>query len=366
MTTRSPCASDFFRREALEFPKYTLHEPAAPVRLHQNEMLLLTADERREFLAELSRQMESGDAINTYPSLSPIALIQAFAQSLDVPEDCLEVTAGSSQALTLIAEGLFAPGRKIAVTSPSFSLYAHLVRLYGAEVVDIPLDENFEFSPQSMFSEQVMNADVAIICSPNNPTGTALSHQALLEFAEKFPGVVVIDEAYFEFFEARGETSCVKLATTRPNVIVLRTLSKAWSAAGLRVGAMIACPEVISVFRALKPPYSIAWPSEILAGFILSQKKAETRKKVAQTISMVDDLNALLRGCSGVEMLTESRANFVFFRTLRGDALEQALNREGFLIRRYASGRLANCVRISMPPFEKLDSLKNSLREVLQ
>ncbi|NBW82918.1 histidinol-phosphate aminotransferase family protein, partial [bacterium] len=273
---------------------------------------------------------------------------------------------GSSQALTLLAEALFAPGRKIAITSPSFSLYAHLVRLYGAEVIDIPLDENFEFSAQTLFSEQVMNAHVAMICSPNNPTGTALSHQSLLEFADRFAGVVVVDEAYFEFLEARGETSCVKFATTRPNVIVLRTLSKAWSAAGLRVGAMIGCPEVISVFRALKPPYSIAWPSEVLASFVLSQKVAETRKKVALTVSMVDELQALLRRCSGVELLSESRANFVFFRTLRADLLEQTLNREGFLIRRYTGGRLTNCVRISMPPAEKLDSLKNSLREVLQ
>ncbi|MFZ9519276.1 MAG: pyridoxal phosphate-dependent aminotransferase [Silvanigrellaceae bacterium] len=366
MNRSSPTASVFFRREALEFPKYTLNEPDAPVRLHQNEMLALTPDERGEFLAELARRMESGNAFNTYPSLSPSELIRAFAGTLSVPQDCIEVTAGSSQALTLLAEGLFAPGRKIAITSPSFSLYAHLVRLYGAEPVDIPLDDNFEFSPQALFSDKVMGSQVAIICSPNNPTGTALSHRALLEFADKFSGVIVIDEAYFEFFEARGEISCAGFATKRPNVIVLRTLSKAWSAAGLRVGAMIACPEVISVFRALKPPYSIAWPSEVLATFVLSQKKEETRKKVEQVISMVDDVQALLRGFSGVELLTDSRANFVFFRTNDADALEEVMNRNGFLIRRYTSGRLANCVRISMPPLEMLDSLKNCLREVLQ
>ncbi|MEN9810472.1 MAG: histidinol-phosphate aminotransferase [Pseudomonadota bacterium] len=357
--------NELFRAEALSFPKYALNEPPARTRLHQNEMLLLTQSEREELIAVLARSAENGFAINTYPSLQPERLLSAFARSLDVSPENIEVTAGSSQALTLLAESLFASGRRVAITSPSFSLYAHLARLYGSEVTPIELDENFEFSPRSLFSAQVLDSDVAIICSPNNPTGTTMSYETILEFADQFKGVLVVDEAYFEFFAPQGGVSCVGLATQRNNVIVLRTMSKAWAGAGLRVGAMVAHRDVISIFSALKPPYSIAWPSEIMAAYLLSEKVKETQSRVQTTIAQVGDLQTLLKSFPAVECLADSRANFVFFRTTQAAQLEDALVRKGFLIRRYTGGRLNDCVRISMPPSEQFECLKTSLSEVL-
>ncbi|MEY3901287.1 MAG: histidinol-phosphate aminotransferase [Pseudomonadota bacterium] len=356
---------ELFRAEALSFPKYALNEPPARTRLHQNEMLLLTQSEREELISVLARSAENSSAINTYPSLQPERLLAAFAHSLNVSTDNIEVTAGSSQALTLLAEALFAAGRRVAITAPSFSLYAHLARLYGSDVTPIDLDENFEFSPRNLFSAQVLESDVAIICSPNNPTGTTLSYETILEFADQFKGVLVVDEAYFEFFAPQGGVSCVGLATQRNNVIVLRTMSKAWAGAGLRVGAMVAHRDVISIFSALKPPYSIAWPSEVMAAYLLSEKAEETAVRVQTTISQLDELQAALKGLRAVECLADSKANFVFFKTSQAARLEDSLVRKGFLIRRYSGGRLNDCVRISMPPSEYFESLKTSLLEVL-
>lgn len=356
---------ELFRAEALSFPKYALNEPPARTRLHQNEMLLLTQSEREELISVLARSAENGSAINTYPSLQPERLLTAFARSLNVSPDNIEVTAGSSQALTLLAEALFAAGRRVAITAPSFSLYAHLARLYGSDVTPIDLDENFEFSPRNLFSAQVLESDVAIICSPNNPTGTTLSYETILEFADQFKGVLVVDEAYFEFFAPRGGVSCVGLATHRNNVIVLRTMSKAWAGAGLRVGAMVAHRDVMSIFSALKPPYSIAWPSEVMAAYLLSEKAEETAVRVQTTISQLDELQAALKGLGAVECLADSKANFVFFKTSQAARLEDSLVQKGFLIRRYSGGRLNDCVRISMPPSEYFESLKTSLLEVL-
>lgn len=357
--------NELFRAEALSFPKYALNEPPARTRLHQNEMLLLSQSERNELISVLARSAENSAAINTYPSLQPERLLSAFARSLDVSPENIEVTAGSSQALTLLAEALFASGRRVAITAPSFSLYAHLARLYGSAVTPIELDENFEFSPRSLFCAQVLDSDVAIICSPNNPTGTTLSYETILEFADQFKGVLVVDEAYFEFFAPRGGVSCVELATQRNNVIVLRTMSKAWAGAGLRVGAMVAHRDVISLFSALKPPYSIAWPSEVMAAYLLSEKVQETAARVQTTIAQVNELQALIKGFPAVECLADSKANFVFFKTSRAARLEEELVRKGFLIRRYSGGRLNDCVRISMPPSEQIECLKNSLSEVL-
>lgn len=365
MSEKAASLQELFRPEALNFPKYSLNEPSAQNRLHQNEMLSLTPADREELLAELGRRMLQTDAFNTYPSLEPIQLMTAFAAALNIQPENIEVTSGSSQALTLIAEAFFAPQRKVAITSPSFSLYAHLARLYGSSVVDIALDEAFEFAPSALFSEDVLGCQVAILCTPNNPTGTALTFETIVEFADAFKGMVIIDEAYFEFFAVQGGHSCVEWAASRRNVLVLRTLSKAWAAAGLRVGAMVGHPEVISIFRALKPPYSVAWPSEVLASFILNSKQEVTSQRVAQTVEQVAALQTLLRGCSAVECLAESKANFVFFRTPRAELVEQELHKLSFLIRRYSAGRLQNCVRISMPPQEYFELLKTSLRKVL-
>jgi histidinol-phosphate aminotransferase len=354
-----------FRPEALNFPKYTLNEPSALTRLHQNEILLLDESDRLELADELRRRIKFSEAFNTYPSLEPAELLNAFAQSLNVMPENIEVTAGSSQALTLIAEALFGPQRKIAITAPSFSLYAHLAALYGSSVVGISLGENFEYSPAALFSQEVLDAQVAILCTPNNPTGTALSFETITEFARVFRGVVVVDEAYFEFFAAQNGQSCVQWAAGRKNVIVLRTLSKAWAAAGLRVGAMVGHKDVISLFRALKAPYSIAWPSEVLAAYILTRKQSVTQERVSQTVRQVAELEACLRTCGGIDVLASSKANFVFFRTGRAAELENTLGASGFLVRRYSSGRLENCVRISMPPADRFDLLKTELRKVL-
>jgi histidinol-phosphate aminotransferase len=354
-----------FRPEAIRFPKYTLNEPLGLTRLHQNEMLLLDESDRTELADELRFRMQSSEAFNTYPSLQSDELLNAFAQSLNVPFENIEVTAGSSQALTLIAEALFGPHRTVAITTPSFSLYAHLAALYGSPVVPVSLDEKFEYSAAALFSEQVLNAQAAILCTPNNPTGTTLSFETIVEFAGTFKGVVVIDEAYFEFFAAQGGKSCVQWAIGRKNVIVLRTLSKAWAAAGLRVGAMVAHKDVISLFRALKAPYSIAWPSEVLAAFILSKKQAVTHERVKQTVQQVAEIEQCLRTLGGIETLSNSKANFVFFKTERAAELEKTLAASGFLIRRYSSGRLENCVRISMPHAESFEHLKSELRKVL-
>lgn len=357
--------SELYRTEALNFPKYSLNERADLLRLHQNEMLILSDADREELVAALSRAIKGTNAFNTYPSLNPRSLVEAFATTLEVNPENIEVTAGSSQALTLIAEALFGPGRTVAITAPSFSLYAHLAHLYGSSVVDISLDENFEFSAQALFSDAVLKSNVAILCSPNNPTGTVLSYDTILEFADQFKGVVIVDEAYFEFFAEQGAKSSIPLATQRNNVIVLRTLSKAWAAAGLRLGAMVGHPDVIALFRALKPPYSIAWPSEVLGTFVLNEKKTVTAARVNRTVQQVKELQEFLKKHSGVEKCAQSCANFVFIQTSRAEKVEQQLSEAGFLIRRYSSGRLSNCVRISMPPTEQFENLKSILTEVL-
>jgi histidinol-phosphate aminotransferase len=366
MNASSNRMRELFRKEALAFPRYTLKENDTGIRLHQNETLGLSAEERTEFAQVLARALEKSESVNIYPSLEPTRLLQAYAATVDVPAENIEVTSGSSQALTLLAEALFEPGRKVAITSPSFSLYKHLVHLYGATAVDIELDSSFNFDPAKLFSKEVLDCQVAVLCSPNNPTGTLCSPELILKFAEHFRGMLVVDEAYIEFTRNPEQQSFVKQALQRENVVVLRTLSKAWAAAGLRVGAMISHRENISLFRSLKPPYSIAWPSEILACHILENKQQLTRTRIARTAESRDVLKRLLSECTQVETQSDSQANFVFITTPKASELESVLLEQGFIVRRYSAGRLAQAVRISMPPDSEFERLKTVLLEVLR
>lgn len=365
MILEGDCLKSLFRSEALAFPKYTLGEPSHGIRLHQNETLGLDVAEREEFAQVLADAVRNNEAINTYPSLEPSRLLRAYAATLDVPVSHLEVTSGSSQALTLIAEALFGAGRTVALTAPSFSLYGSLARLHGSSVCEIALDAHFRFTRDSFFRKEVLESQVALVCSPNNPTGTVCPSELLMEFIENYHGVLVIDEAYIEFCRESSVRSFVQEAMRRKNVIVLRTLSKAWGLAGLRVGALVACPEVISVFRALKPPYSIAWPSEVLAAFVLENKKNAVAMRIGSVIEQRNELAEILSQSPKVELLTESQANFVFFNSSDPAELEKNCLAEGFIVRRYSAGRLARAVRISMPPAEKFPHLKDVLKGIL-
>lgn len=349
-----------FREEALAFPAYTLSENSESVRLHQNESHFLSDSDRSELAEIFANSLRVSGGISQYPSLVSERLVSAYAQNLGVPTKNIEVTAGSSQALTLIAEAFFGVGRRVAITQPSFSLYANLTRLYSAEVEPIVLDENFEFTKESLFNEEVLTADAVILCSPNNPTGTVCKREYILEFADQCKGVLIVDEAYIEFADNPAQQSFIEEAVRRPNVIVLRTLSKAWAAAGLRVGCIVAHEHIIRIMRALKPPYSIAWPSEILATHVLEKKNDHIQKAALEVRHQRDALCRLLVKCESVSFVSRSQANFVFFLTSKAEQIERLFNEQGYLIRRYKGERLGHAVRISMPPvshFEQIQTL---------
>lgn len=354
-----------FRKEALAFPAYLLSEQPNCIRLHQNESHFLSDADRVELAEVLTAALRRPGGVNHYPALLSERLLNAYARHLGVLPDQIEVTAGSSQALTLIAEAFFGSERRVALTQPSFSLYASLAGLYSTQVTEICLNEHYEFCAENLLNDRVLSADVAIICSPNNPTGTLCDVKLIVEFADRFRGVLVVDEAYIEFANQSDKQSFICEAVQRENVIVLRTLSKAWAAAGLRVGGLISNREIIRVMRALKPPYSIAWPSEILATHLLENKGERVGSEVVRVRQRRDALASVLRECSNVSFVSDSQANFVFFKTRLADALENQMKEAGFIIRRYKSETLQHCVRISIPPESDFEHVVEIIRRTL-
>lgn len=336
----------FFTAAALGAHEYTLVEPLGAARLHQNEGAPLPAERPQEIADVVARALREERSLHCYPSLRSARLYAAYARFLGVDEKKLEVTAGSSMGLSLLSQGCFAPGRTVAIVQPSFSIYEHYARLQGCSVVEIPLDANMAYVKEALLAPNVLDADVVIVCTPNNPTGTLLPSSWVRELCDKARGLVVVDEAYIEF--APEAESLAPDAQQRSNLVVLRTLSKAWGLAGLRLGALVSSEANVAVFRALKPPYAFSFLSEVVGAHVLEHWGDILAERVAYTKGVRDHFAAALKA-HGVELF-DSHANFVCFRHPAVHDWERILREEeSILIRVYGrTGPLANVARVSV------------------
>jgi histidinol-phosphate aminotransferase len=329
----------FLRPEVLGAHPYVLNEPPNAQRMHQNESVPLTEAEKDELSGVAARLVREGKGVNCYPSLDAVELRSALSDLYGVPAACVEPISGSSQGLLLLSMACFSPGRSVAVPRPAFSIYEHYANLFGARVVPIPLSlekTHFcEYLPEALLSPEVLQANVVLLCNPNNPTGSVLDENVFLELLRRARGLVVVDEAYIEF--CPNLKSAAELVVRHKNLLVLRTLSKAWGLAGLRLGAMVACPELMTVFRTLKPPYSFSLFSEGLSLYVLRNWQAAFAKRVEHILKEKEKMRAVLAEIVGVT-LAPSFGNFACFVHPKAEKLERELrDSENILIRRYTN-----------------------------
>lgn len=341
------------REESRSFVPYSIPEFSGIARMHQNECYL-----PEESLAQLSSEFAEvlrchwtscqGQGPNLYPSLRPLRLREAYADYLQRPVTEVEVFSGSSEALYTLASGCFRRGARVAFMNPSFSLLSELVQLWGARAVGIELNGEMQVEEHELLKPEVLEAEVVILCQPNNPTGTVLDPKWIEELLRRAQGLVVVDEAYFEFHRAR-DSQLVSWVTRVPefaNLVVLRTLSKAWGVAGLRVGAMVAQKRWIEFFAGLRRPYSIPQPSEVLGAHVLWNKRDTMESLVKRVVRECAHLEDRLRervqddASASPFSLHASGANFVVMRaspewSLR---LAQSLQEQGVLARVFPSG----------------------------
>ena len=348
-----------FIRESLRDKKeYVVADHAGKgyKRMHQNEGLPWP----EAFLTALDEQWEtvkSQRPIHNYPPLSLEPLRMATANLHHISENQIEIFSGSSEALTVLVTACAETGRSICFPSPSFSLYKELVSQAGAEPVPLRLNSKSEYSDKELFSDKTKEASAIFLCSPNNPTGTLLEIERIEKLLNHTDALVVVDEAYFEFAEANGAVSSLSLLKKYENIVVLRTLSKAWSAPSLRIGFAFGNPDVISVLRALRPPYSVTTYSFYSALFILQHGFQDMKARVKVVLSerkrLEDELKKL-----GIDTYP-SEANFIFFHFDQAVELEEYLRtQKKILIRiwpetpkRKASVRLSICDSLTNTDF---------------
>jgi len=355
---------------------YTLAAREAPVKLNQNENPWDVPEslKRRVLEKALSRPW------SRYPDFDPRELVEALARFSGWRADGILAGNGSNELIAALLMVTAGPGTRVVVPEPTFTLYAHLTRILGGEPVrvrllparhpargarrggraaDAPaaapdggLVSDEDEAPGVAYDVGALlaarrdsGATVTIVCSPNNPTGTSLTLPEVERLCRDGDSLVVIDEAYHEF---AGET-VVPLLEEHPNLVVLRTFSKAMALAGLRVGYLLASPELVREVDKARLPYNLNFFSQLAALAALEDEGA-LAEAVGRLAAERERLLALLGDVPGVRAWP-SRANFFLLELLAASprAVFESLHRRGVLVRDVTSyPTLSRCLRVSV------------------
>ena len=355
----------YFRPNVNALSAYVPGEQPSPgtkvIKLNTNENPYPPSPQALQVLHELE-----GELLRRYPDPMANAFCQAASQVLGVPTDWILAGNGSDDLLTMIIRACTEPGRKVVYPMPTYVLYRTLAEIQNAETFEVPYPEDYSLPIEQLIAAQ---GAVTFIASPNSPSGTLVPKELLDKLASQLSGVLVIDEAYTDF----AETNALELVNKHENVIVLRTLSKGYSLAGLRLGFGIANPSLLSGLIKVKDSYNVdAIACAVGAAAIADQnhKKNNTQKVEKERTRMTTALQEL-----GFHVWP-SQANFLLAGVSKkfleksaldnAESLYQLLKNQGILVRYFKQPRLADKLRITIGTPEQNEMLILALTQVVK
>lgn len=298
---------------------------------------------------------------NRYPDPQPSALVNLFSQLYDAPKDYLLITRGSDEGIDLLLRMFCREGKDAILTcSPTYGYYRVSAAIQGAKVVEIPLDKNYQIRADAVLKAWKPNIKLILLCSPNNPTGNLLKRADILRLCKKFSGkaVVVVDEAYLEFSKAPSLADQIK---NYPNLIILRTLSKAYGMAGVRCGVTLASPSIIEIGRRVIAPYPIPVPTAQAVMKAFSPEGLDAAKSlVARLIQERERMRKALAAHPDILKIYPSDANFLLMKTKNAVAFLKQCRHYNIVVRD-RSKDVHNCVRVTIGTEEE----NNRLLEIL-
>jgi histidinol-phosphate aminotransferase len=303
---------------------------------------------RRAVLAELT------DFIRLYPDPGATRLRRQAA--LTYGFDLSQVIAGngSDDLLAMIARAFIGEKDALCCPVPTYSLYGTLVQIQGGRVLGIPYPDDYTLPPRIFRSR----ANVTMVASPNSPSGTTVPFPVLSRLADSVPGLLVVDEAYADF----AEENALSLARERKNVIVLRTLSKSFSLAGMRIGVGFAHPRIVEGLNKVKDSYNMNRLG-IAAGEAALKDIAWMERNAARIRKTRDRLASALPGVGFSPF--PSQANFILAKRAGGKSAKpvyEELKKRKILVRYFPTPRLSGCLRITVGTDAEIDALLTALR----
>ncbi|MFP4139079.1 MAG: histidinol-phosphate transaminase [Planctomycetota bacterium] len=294
--------------------------------------------------------------LRRYPDAMATLFRNAAADVLGVPADWILPGNGSDDVIMMIARACLGPARPAAFPVPTFEFYRTQSLIEDALRTEVPLEEDYRLPVEKLIDAA---AAVTFIANPNSPTGVAADNDALAELADGLEGLVVIDEAYVDFADA----SAIDLLEGRDNVILLRTLSKGYSLAGLRLGFGVARPPVLKGLLKTKSIYNVGSLPCLLGTAALRDPKY-TEKRAGQIVATRKRLAAALETAGW--RVWDSQANFLFTQPPEDSAARIAagLRKRNIYIRYYDQPGVSDKLRISIGTEEETDALLSALSDL--
>jgi len=290
-------------------------------------------------LPSVARAIAAGAAeVNRYPDMYASDVAVAYARYVGLDPAQVVVGTGSVAMLSHVLQAVVRPGEEVVYAWRSFEAYPIAIAVAGGVGVPVPLTADARHDLPAMAAAITSATRVVLLCTPNNPTGPALHAAELDAFLAQVPRhvVVVLDEAYLEFVRDPQAPDALAVLAAHPNVVVLRTMSKAFGLAGLRVGFALAAPELAAAIRAVATPFGVAGLAQVAALASLEPEAlAELAQRVDALVAERDRVTAAL-AAQGWD-LPQTQANFVWFPL--GAATEQRAaeaKAAGLLVRPFA------------------------------
>ena len=337
---------------------YSLEPHRASIKLNQNEN---PWDAPARIKDEVLRRFAARNW-SRYPDFIPAGLQERLAQFAGWKPDGVIAGNGSNELIQALLMVTMGSGKRVLISEPTFMLYRQVATVLDGEVETVSLRPDLKYDSEALLNTiETRQPDVIIICSPNNPTGCIIDHAVLRSILTASQGIVVIDEAYHEF----AGQSVVPLLNDHDNLVVLRTFSKAMAYAALRVGYLLAAPEIVREIGKAVLPYNLNVFSQIAAEVAMENYDRELRPLVQQIVAERDRLFAELSRIEGLTPV-ESEANFIVVKSATDPKriFADLLKRD--ILIRDVSGypMLREYFRFSVGTPEENDRLLSAIREI--
>lgn len=329
---------------------YTAHNQSG-ILLNANEM---SFNQKEEIIEEMQEALKNV-LFNRYPDDSCHELLSAYANKMNLNESQVLAGNGSDQMLGLLIGTFLSKGKTLYTLTPDFSMYDYYASSYEADIEKFPLTLGSDFDLEAFIEKgQQIQPNMILFSNPNNPTGQCLAKKDIVKILEAFSDIpVVIDEAYMEF----GNESMLDEIENYSNLYVTRTLSKAYGAAGLRLGFLISSKDNMDYIRPRKVVYALSSVSQKLGKIIIEHMEEfepvieEIKKQRDEMIEKGKDFKHLT--------LHPSQGNFICIQSANTDALNEAFKNNNIVIRDYMG---KDYIRITVGTKEENDLVMNILK----
>lgn len=321
---------------------------------------------RNEYTGEARAWLDANEnsricVYNRYPDPLAITVKERIGKLRGVNPDRIFLGVGSDECIDMVYRVFCVPGSdNVVAIDPTYGMYQVCADINDIEYRAVSLSEGFQLDPEKLLVAADAHTKVIWICSPNNPTGNAFNPDVLLDIAERFQGITVVDEAYIDF---SARPSLVSRISDNPRLIVMQTMSKAWAGAALRLGIAYASPEIIDIFNKVKYPYNINILTQREALRLLDDEE-HVRAVVSELVDARMRLTSELVMLDTVEHIYPSDANFLLVKVADPDGLYAWLRDRGIIVRNRTRVNMCHgCLRLTVGSERENELLLQSLKE---